>query len=72
MRELEIFGRLFIATRAEDGWAIHYPGAEGKRGPRFEIPIPHDVVSPDELRRYLADLCHEWASPLHPDVRWRS
>lgn len=72
MRKLEIFGRPFVAIRAEDGWAVYYPGAEGKRGPRLEIPIPHDVVSPEELRRYLADLCHEWASPRNPDVRWRS
>jgi hypothetical protein len=72
VRQLEIFGRHFVATRAEDGWAVYYPGAEGKRGPRFEIPIPHDIVSPEELLRYLADLCHEWASPRHPDVCWRS
>lgn len=72
MRELEIFGRDFVATRAADGWAIYYRGAEGKRGPRFEIPIPHDVVSSEALCRYLADLCHEWASPEHPEVRWRS
>ena len=72
MRELEIFGRDFVATQAADGWAIYYRGTEGKRGPRFEIPIPHDVVSPAALCRYLADLCHEWASPEHPEVRWRS
>ena len=67
---IEIFGRRFVVVRRQDGWAVHHPGAEGKRGPELELPIPHDVLTPVALRDYLADLCHEWATPQHPRVRW--
>jgi ankyrin repeat protein len=67
---LEIFGRPFVAVLRRDGWAVHYPGAEGKRGPLLEVPIPHDVRTPRALRDYLADVCHEWATPEHDRVRW--
>jgi hypothetical protein len=67
---LEIFGRRFVAVRRGDGWAVHYPGDEGKRGPMLEVPIPRDVLTPRALREYLADVCHEWATPEHDRVRW--
>jgi ankyrin repeat protein len=67
---IEIFGRLFVAVRRHDGWAVHHPGDEGKRGPELAIPIPNDVRTPRALRDYLADACHEWATPEHDRVRW--
>ena len=67
---IEIFGRQFVAVRRRDGWAVHHPGGEGKRGPLLEVPIPHDVRTPRALRDYLADVCHEWATPEHDRVRW--
>jgi hypothetical protein len=67
---IEIFGRPFVAVLRRDGWAVHYPGDEGKRGPLLEVPIPHDVRTPRALRDYLADVCHEWATPEHDRVRW--
>ena len=67
---IEIFGRQFFAVLRRDGWAVHYPGGEGKRGPLLEVPIPHDVRTPHGLRDFLADVCHEWATPEHDRVRW--
>ena len=67
---LEIFGRRFVAVLRRDGWAVRYPGDEGKRGPLLEVPIPPDVLTPRALRDYLADVCHEWATPEHDRVRW--
>ena len=67
---LEIFGRPFVAVLRRDGWAVHYKGEEGKRGPLLEVPIPHDVRTPRALRDYMADVCHEWATPEHDRVRW--
>jgi hypothetical protein len=67
---IEIFGRPFVAVRRHDGWAVHYPGDEGKRGPLLDVPIPHDVRTPRALRDYLADVCHEWATPERDRVRW--
>jgi hypothetical protein len=70
VRNLDLFGRPFLVDRLGTDWAIYYPGAEGKRGPLFELPIPHFIDTHDDLAKYLADLCHEWATPSHPDVRW--
>jgi len=67
---LEIFGRPFVAVLRRDGWAVHHRGEEGKRGPLLEVSIPHDVRSPRALRDYMADVCHEWATPEHDRVRW--
>ena len=70
MRRLDIFGHAYVAAHTEDGWELYSPGAEGKRGPRLDLPIPPFVHTEAELAAYLADLCHEWATPAHPDVRW--
>jgi hypothetical protein len=70
VRALDIFGRQFFVERTAAGWGIYHPGAEGKRGAPLELPIPPGVGTDDELASYLADLCHEWATPAHPDVRW--
>ena len=70
MRRLDIFGRPFLVERTAAGWGIFYPGSEGKRGPELALPIPYFVRTDDELAAYLADLCHEWATPAHPEVRW--
>jgi len=67
---LEIFGRPFVAVLRRDGWSVHHRGEEGKRGPLLEVPIPYDVRSPRALRDYMADVCHEWATPEHDRVRW--
>ena len=70
MKRLDIFGHPFVVERTATGWGIFHPGAEGKRGPPLVLPIPHFVRTDEELASYLADLCHEWATPAHPDVRW--
>ena len=34
------------------------------------LPIPPFIATDEELLRYLADVCHEGATPERPDVRW--
>ena len=70
MRRLDIFGRPFLVERTEVGWGIFHPGGEGKRGPELVVPIPPFVRTDAELAACLADLCHEWATPAHPEVHW--
>ena len=41
---------------------------EGKRQAARDIVIPPDTPE-SELARYLADLCHEWATPERSTVR---
>jgi len=64
----DVFGRELQVVRVAERWRAYYPGAEGKRRPAEDIVIPADVPE-SALRQYLADLCHEWASARHPDVR---
>ena len=70
LRKLDLFGRPFFVERTASGWSIHHPGSEGKRGPPLDLPIPYIIEDHDALANFLADLCHEWATPAYPEVRW--
>jgi hypothetical protein len=66
--KFDVFGRHVLVVETEGGWAAFYLGAEGKRRPAHDIMIP-DFMNEVELEGYLADLCHEWATERHPEVR---
>jgi len=66
--EFDVFGTRVLIERTSTGWRALYPGPEGKARAAHDIVIPADVEEAD-LRQYLADSCHEWASPERPDVR---
>ena len=64
----EVFGRTVLIVASPRGWSAYYLGSEGKRRPARDIVVPADVAEAD-MERYLGDLCHEWASPRHPEVK---
>ena len=64
----DVFGRELRVTRGPDGWLVHHVGADGKRRPARDIVVPSDLA-PEQIGRYLDDLCHEWATARHPRVR---
>jgi hypothetical protein len=66
--KFDVFGRIVIVMRVGESWKTCYAGSEGKRRPATDIVIPASI---DEagLCQYLSDLCHEWATSSHPDVR---
>lgn len=66
--EFDVYGRRVLVERADAGWIVLYPGTEGKRQAARDIVIPPDTPE-SELARYLADLCHEWATPERSTVR---
>lgn len=68
MLRFDVFGRLVLVARDENGWTAFYSGAEGKRRIASDIIIPASTGE-EALQTYLADLCHEWATPSHPAVR---
>ena len=68
MQKFDVFGRLVLVSRDAGRWTAFYAGSEGKRRPATDIVIPADTAEQD-LPRYLADLCHEWATSRHPEVR---
>jgi hypothetical protein len=65
--KFNVFGRLILVERVADGWQVFYFGAEGKRRPAEDIYSP-SAIPEDEIESYLADLCHESATPRNPRV----
>lgn len=64
----DVFGRQLVISRKEHGWAAWYLGPEGKKRPAPDIVIPPNTAESD-MTLYLGDLCHEWATEQHPDVK---
>ncbi|MDX1520696.1 MAG: hypothetical protein R3264_03635 [Anaerolineae bacterium] len=64
----EVFGRRVLVLEEGQGWQAFYQGNEGKRRPAADIIIP-PTLAEAEIEQYLADLCHEWATDRHPDVK---
>ncbi len=64
---LDVFGRRVLVVRSEDKWSVFYLGNEGKRRLATDIFVPASVTE-CQLEQFVADLCHEWASDLHPQV----
>jgi hypothetical protein len=65
---LDVFGRQVLAVKSEDGWQLFYSSADGKRRPADDLIVP-PFLSESEVVSYLEDLCHEWASDKHPEVK---
>ena len=66
--KMSVYGRVVTVETTDGGWAVFYPGADGKRRPAEDLVIP-DFVGESELENYLSDLCHEWATEKYPSVR---
>ena len=64
----EVFGKLVDVRRSAGGWQASYPGADGKARVAHDMQIPSHVEE-SLLGNYLFDLCQEWATPAHPQVR---
>ena len=65
---LDLYGRQVRVARTGQGWSVLYLGVEGKSRPASDIVVP-SFVTEAELECFLADLCHEWATKLHPVVK---
>ena len=57
--KLNVYGRIILADRIDDGWSLCYVGDEGKSHHADDLVIP-DFIDEDELEEYLADIRHEW------------
>ncbi len=64
----DVFGQQVVVARSKSGWATFYVGEEGKRRPATDIVVPNDMPESD-VEQYLDDLCHEWATERHPNVK---
>jgi hypothetical protein len=57
-----------LAVRSQGTWSVFYFGTDGKRRPARDVLVPPEVTE-SELVDYLADLCHEWGTKQHPEVK---
>jgi hypothetical protein len=65
--KLNVFGRIIEVIRDDSCWKVFYLGNEGKMRPADDIHIPAQIKEEDVVN-YLADICHEWATPNKNDV----
>jgi hypothetical protein len=65
---LDVFGTIMLARHADHRWQLSIPGHEGKSRPVFDLVIPSDVITPEELVGFLSDVYHEASSPDKPTV----
>ena len=65
---LDVFGKKILAIRSDGGWSLFYLSGDGKRHLADDIVIP-SFVDESLVENYLADICHEWATSKHPDVK---
>lgn len=64
---LNVYGRNMLLKRSAGGWLAYYAGDDGKTRPAGDVMIPA-FVTDEDVERYVADLCHEWATLRYPDV----
>jgi hypothetical protein len=65
--KLDVFGKQVLAIRTENNWRLYYVSGDGKRRVAADLFVP-PFVKGMEVERYLADICHEWATEDHPEV----
>ena len=66
--KFDLYGSPVLVSRDGDRWITYYLGIEGKRRRAPDIVVPSDMPAA-EIKHYLGDLCHEWATDRHPAVR---
>ena len=66
---LDVFGMIMIARRSDRGWQLSIPGNEGKSQPVYDLVIPSDIVSAEDLIQLLNDVYHESSTPDKPSVK---
>ncbi len=66
--KLDVYGKRVDLDNAHGRWHVFYVGHEGKKRRATDIHIP-DNVRAHEVMQFIADLCHEWATPRNSTVR---
>lgn len=66
--KLNVFGKKIEVARKENQWKVFYFGNEGKKRAAEDIVLPAGLKE-EEIVAYIADLCHEWATPNHNEAK---
>ncbi len=60
--KFSVYGRKLEILRSGEKWKVFLLGSEGRKRVADDIVIPSHLKE-DEVKRYLEDLLHEWATP---------
>ena len=63
-----VYGKIIEVLKRQNKYQAYYLGQEGKKRFAHDIVIPADMHE-SGITGYLADLCHEWATPQNNSVR---
>ena len=66
--KLNVYGKMVEVVRDDGYWKVFYLGNEGKKRLAIDIFVPSSTKGEDVVT-YIADLCHEWATPLRNEVK---
>jgi len=66
--KLDVFGRRIEVLRQNNQWCVYYLGNDGKKRKAHDIVLPTNLDEADVVAT-IADLCHEWATPAHCEVK---
>lgn len=65
--KFDAYGRKIEVVRNGEAWIVFYLGNEGKKRTAHDVFIPSHVKD-GELKQYLEDVLHEWATPANSDI----
>ena len=65
--KLSVYGRRIEITKYCEKWVVFYLGNEGKKRTAYDIIIPQELKE-SEIKSYIEDLLHEWATPSNNKI----
>lgn len=65
--KFNVFGKIIEVIRKDDSWIVFYVGNEGKKRLANDIVLPPNMKE-EEILKHIADLCHEWETPVNNKV----
>ena len=61
------YGKEIEVVWERNRWATYYLGNEGKKRTAYDIIIPSELKE-KEIKNYLEDILHEWATPSKNEI----
>jgi len=65
--KFNVYDKKIEVTKVSGNWIVFYIGNEGKNRTAYDIVIP-DELKENEIKNYLEDLLHEWATPSNNKI----
>lgn len=67
MLKYNVFGKKMSVIRKDEQWMLYRDSDTSMRQRVYDIVIPAEMP-PSEIKTYLDDMYHEYATKLHQDV----